>query len=453
MKKLQLLLLTLLLSAGAHAGSVRMKTAKAVGDKLTIAVNYGVPLSLTWSDGTKEEIVATGQPQELTVKGSTLTLSSEKDITSLYLADNELTELNVAGIVGTLRRLYCPNNQLTKLDLSDCKELVSLDCQGNQLSSLSVGSAQMEDYNVADNQLTAIGLRSAGNITSLVCANNKLTALGYVGSMLGLTSLFCQGNELTSVPVTRCVELRQLLAYDNKLKTVNTLPLVNLTDLWLGNNQLETLDLSDNTVIVGLMAENNRLSTIKWNSNMRNTAALAYADLSDNALFLDQLPSMAYKKVTVDGAIGHQDDYPLFDTDLNVNVATPSIRSLRRNGWDNSHSVSVVITEAGGQTLVADEDYKFTGSSFTFLKPYSGVVVAITSDNYPGLDVKTVPFNVIDPAGIKGVESEAAGSSEKGSDAIYDLSGRKLSETSASSATSGLPKGIYIVNGKKVVIK
>ena len=105
MKKLQLLLLTLLLSAGAQAGSVRMKTAKAVGDKLTIAVNYGVPLSLTWSDGTKEEIVATGQPQELTVKGSTLTLSSEKDITSLYLADNELTELNVAGIVGTLRRL------------------------------------------------------------------------------------------------------------------------------------------------------------------------------------------------------------------------------------------------------------------------------------------------------------------------------------------------------------
>ena len=451
MKKLQLLLLTLLLSAGAQAGSVRMKTAKAVGDKLTIAVNYGVPLSLTWSDGTKEEIVATGQPQELTVKGATLTLSSEKDITSLYLADNELTELNVAGIVGTLRRLYCPNNQLTKLDLSDCKELVSLDCQGNQLSSLSVGSAQMEDYNVADNQLTAIGLRSAGNITSLVCANNKLTALGYVGSMSGLTSLFCQGNELTSVPVTRCVELRQLLAYDNKLKTVNTLPLVNLTDLWLGNNQLETLDLSDNTVIVGLMAENNRLNTIKWNSNMRNTAALAYADLSDNALFLDQLPSMAYKKVTVDGAIGHQDDYPLVDTD--VNVATPSIRSLRRNGWDNSHSVSVVITEAGGQTLVADEDYKFTGSSFTFLKPYSGVVIAITSDNYPGLDVKTVPFNVIDPAGIKGVESEAAGSSEKGSDAIYDLSGRKFSETSASSVTSGLPKGIYIVNGKKVVIK
>jgi hypothetical protein len=37
--------------------------------------------------------------------------------------------------------------------------------------------------------------------------------------------------------------------------------------------------------------------------------------------------------------------------------------------------------------------------------------------------------------------------------AIYDLSGRKVSVPSASSATSVLPKGVYIVNGKKLVVK
>ena len=37
--------------------------------------------------------------------------------------------------------------------------------------------------------------------------------------------------------------------------------------------------------------------------------------------------------------------------------------------------------------------------------------------------------------------------------AVYDLSGRKVSVPSASSATSVLPKGVYIVNGKKLVVK
>ena len=38
-------------------------------------------------------------------------------------------------------------------------------------------------------------------------------------------------------------------------------------------------------------------------------------------------------------------------------------------------------------------------------------------------------------------------------DAIYDLSGRRVSVSSVSSANSVLPKGIYIINGKKVVIR
>ena len=36
---------------------------------------------------------------------------------------------------------------------------------------------------------------------------------------------------------------------------------------------------------------------------------------------------------------------------------------------------------------------------------------------------------------------------------IYDLSGRKVSVSSVSSVSSELPKGIYIVNGRKVVVR
>ncbi len=36
---------------------------------------------------------------------------------------------------------------------------------------------------------------------------------------------------------------------------------------------------------------------------------------------------------------------------------------------------------------------------------------------------------------------------------VYDLQGRRISVPSASSENSVLPKGVYIVNGKKVVVK
>ena len=431
--------LMLFVALTASAGGFKLKTAKPVGQTLSVAINAGLPLTLTWGDGTTEELYTTGQLQDITIKDAALTVSTEKDITSLYLADNELTELNVAASAAKLRRLICPNNQLSKLDLSTCTALVSLDCQGNQLETLSVASSVVEDYNVANNKLSTLGLRSGSKVTSLVCSDNNLSAVTYLSSMTGLTSLFCQGNKVTSLSISKCVQLKDLLAYDNQLKALNTLPLVNLTNLWVGNNLLETLDFSNNVLIEGLMAENNHLKTIKWSDDMRRSAVFAYTDLSNNALFLDQFPSMSYKKQTVDGTIGHQEDYPLFE-DMNVNVATENIRSLRRNGWDNSHTVTVALTDAAGQTLVENEDYTFTGSSFTFLKPYTGVVVAFTSEHYPGMDVKTKPFNVIDPAGIDDVMTGSAREAT-----VYDLQGRKV--------LSAPHKGVYIMNGKKIIVR
>ncbi len=53
-------------------------------------------------------------------------------------------------------------------------------------------------------------------------------------------------------------------------------------------------------------------------------------------------------------------------------------------------------------------------------------------------------FNI---SGISNIRNNQASS------AVYDLSGRKVSVPSASSATSVLPKGVYIVNGKKLAVK
>ena len=56
-------------------------------------------------------------------------------------------------------------------------------------------------------------------------------------------------------------------------------------------------------------------------------------------------------------------------------------------------------------------------------------------------------------ASISGIANNTANSSSLTDDGIYDLSGRRVSVASASSVTSVLPKGIYVRNGRKFVVK
>jgi hypothetical protein len=55
------------------------------------------------------------------------------------------------------------------------------------------------------------------------------------------------------------------------------------------------------------------------------------------------------------------------------------------------------------------------------------------------------------PTGIRPTPNPSRDGGEAG--AVFDFNGRRISVTSVSSAPSVLPKGVYIVNGKKILIK
>ena len=423
--KTLLFLLAMAFSLHASAGQVKMKTAKAAGETMAIALNAGIPVTLTWGDGSSEELFTTGQLQEITVKAANLTLSSNKDITALYLAECGLTVLDVTGVAGTLRRLFCPDNQLETLNVSGCTNLVSFDCQGNKLRSLSVLSPNIEDLNIADNQLTTNGLRSAENVTSLVCANNKITVLSYLSSMSKLKTLFFQNNSLSTAGVSKNVELVDVLGFNNKLTAFNAKPL-----------------------LATLCAENNLLTEVLTNRTIQKT--LKAVDLSDNELLFNSLPTIynsTSATYTLDGSVSPQRPTQIFN-DMNVDERSESLVNLiGRNAWSAPTSAKVTIVDGSGKELVADTDYKYGSYRLTFLTaPHEGVVVNFTSANYPDLVLSSKPFNVSDPNGIVLLETESLENSP-----VYDLSGRLIAN--GKTANGQLPKGIYIIGGKKVVVK
>ena len=446
--KTLLFLLAMAFSLHASAGQVKMKTAKAAGETMAIALNAGIPVTLTWGDGSSEELFTTGQLQEITVKAANLTLSSDKDITALYLAECGLTVLDVTGVAGTLRRLFCPDNQLETLNVSGCTNLVSFDCQGNKLRSLSVLSPNIEDLNIADNQLTTNGLRSAENVTSLVCANNKITVLSYLSSMSNLKTLFFQNNSVSTAGVSKNVALVDVLGFNNKLTAFNAKPLVALENVWLGNNKLPSLDFSDDVVLATLCAENNLLTEVLTNRTIQKT--LKAVDLSDNELLFNSLPTIynsTSATYTLDGSVSPQRPTQIFN-DMNVDERSESLVNLiGRNAWSAPTSAKVTIVDGSGKELVADTDYKYGSYRLTFLTaPHEGVVVNFTSANYPDLVLSSKPFNVSDPNGIVLLETESLENSP-----VYDLSGRQIAN--GKTANGQLPKGIYIIGGKKVVVK
>ena len=80
-----------------------------------------------------------------------------------------------------LTQLDCDNNSLTTLDVSQNTALTTLYCFNNPL-------------------LTSLDVSGATALTDLVCFNNSLTALD-VSQNTALKGLFCQNNSLTSLDV------------------------------------------------------------------------------------------------------------------------------------------------------------------------------------------------------------------------------------------------------------
>ena len=80
----------------------------------------------------------------------------------------------------TITSLYCPDNQLTSLDVQGLNSLQSLNCSYNQLTSLNVQSLNSLQYlECYNNQLTNLNVQDLNSLQSLSCFYNQLTAQAF----------------------------------------------------------------------------------------------------------------------------------------------------------------------------------------------------------------------------------------------------------------------------------
>ena len=199
---------------------ITMITSKS-GEAIITMAGSGA-ISIDWNDGSKIE---------------THTLKPNK----FKFTHNYFSSLpRVITITGeNITYLYCGNNQLTSLEVSENDALLELYCNNNCLTNLNVsGCAALKDLN---------------------CHNNQLTSLN-VEANTALTLLVCSGNQLTSLDVSKNIALIRLYCYNNQLTSLDASANTKLVSLDVCNNQITGLDASANTELIWFYCRNNKLT-------------------------------------------------------------------------------------------------------------------------------------------------------------------------------------------------
>ena len=176
------------------------------------------------------------------VKLSELNIVNNPSLKTLDVSNTHITSLDCSKGGGNL----------TTLKISNTAALVSLNCEGQALSSIDVSACPLlETLNCGSNQLTGLNVSHNSNLTTLNCRGNQLISLD-VSQNGALATLNCGDNQLTGLDVSQNVALTELDCSDNQLTGLDVSHNSKLTTLNCCGNQLTSLDVSNNTSLVTL---------------------------------------------------------------------------------------------------------------------------------------------------------------------------------------------------------
>ena len=169
-----------------------------------------------------------------------------------------------------------------------------LHCEGNQLTTLDLSkNPALEKLYCFSNKLTSLNVTRNPKLEIINCEDNKLTSLD-VTKNPALTTLCCDKNQLKTLNVTKNPVLETLWCYYNQLTVLDVTKNPNLAELNVNYNGLTTLDVAKNPKLVELRVESNRLTTLDVTQNPK----LEYLYCANNNLTeLDVSKNPALKKL------------------------------------------------------------------------------------------------------------------------------------------------------------
>ena len=245
-------------------------------------------------------------------------------------------------------------------------------------------------------------------IKSLYLINNGITSLKGIEYFTALTELFCYGNQLTSLDLSKNTALTRLVCLENQLTSLDVSKNTALEYLDCSINQLTSLDVSKNTALTSLYCGLNELTSLDLSKN----TALEFLYCSYN-----QLTSL--------------------DVSQNTELGIIYCEVNQIKGAQAENFVNSLPTVTFGELYFCDltnaaEKNEITDAQVAKAKAKGWTVYAWNGSDWE------------EYAGITGIGNVEQ--AEPGAVRTYTLDGRPVSGQPAK-------PGIYIRGGKKVIVK
>ena len=432
---------------------------------------------------------------ELSCEGNQLTsldVSKNTALTKLYCNGNQLTSLDVSNNTA-LTDLECSGNQLTSLDVSNNTALTDLECNGNQLTSLDVSkNTALTELSCYLNQLTSLDVSKNTALTDLNCSYNQLTSLD-VSKNTALTDLYCSGNQLTSLDVSKNTALTDLYCYANQLTSLDLSNNTALNELWCYENQIKgiTMDALINSLPINESDEEHKLYIHYLNETNVCTHSQVAAIKAKGWMPYTYTSWTEYKgcddptsDIVSVGADGLATYCPAFDMDFSE---AKEIAAYKANISGNEVLLERVYSVAAGEGVLlrslnggeVTEDVAIKATEKDEGNAFVGVLEAKTLQETDGNVTNFVLSKVDGEVGFfkandtkisawkayLPVEDYTAETAAKGLSLVFDdatgisnVTAQPSAEDDAIYTLSGVrvanpTKGIYIKNGKKMVVK
>ena len=111
-------------------------------------------------------------------KDGALNQTERNAVKEIRISNSGCTSLQGLKYFSKLTDLFCSDNNLTELDVSENPELGRLICYNNSLTSLNLNkNTKLRSLNCNNNKLTVLDLRENKSLSWLRCKNNCLTSL------------------------------------------------------------------------------------------------------------------------------------------------------------------------------------------------------------------------------------------------------------------------------------
>ena len=156
--------------AAAPAAASTESTVSTQAEEDAVAID-----ATNFPDGAFRQYVADNFDKD---KDGALNQTERNAVKEIRISNSGCTSLQGLKYFSKLTDLFCSDNNLTELDVSENPELGRLICYNNSLTSLNLNkNTKLRSLNCNNNKLTVLDLRENKSLSWLRCKNNCLTSL------------------------------------------------------------------------------------------------------------------------------------------------------------------------------------------------------------------------------------------------------------------------------------